>query len=333
MLNKVVLLDLENNMPTAKVLQDIVKHYSTLYFFNCDGKFEYALEDLTELASWVSSGQVVVLETPKAKEKEFEYAVVVGQLIALVEPDAHVEVISAMPSSEMLIQMMSASDLSCSLVLIQPASTGTNSKYKTPSVATIKEKPYLQMVKRYCDALGKMTGQPNTIEKLRNSIGNILQVVPENAQHLVGMLINLKIIKRDEEQIFVRKKVLRQWTQLNLDEQVTESKLESIDVLLENLKSNTHVVVQEDEQQNSVQNIQKALFKNFEKIDPMQIQVIHKLDALKSKKPKDIYELRDLLEQMFPKSDVRSLLKELVEKGYISWNGRAVIYSHEMFLN
>ena len=43
--------------------------------------------------------------------------------------------------------------------------------------------------------------------------------------------------------------------------------------------------------------------------------------------------LRDLLEQMFPKSDVRMLLKELLDKGYIYWNGHEVLYSHEMFLN
>ncbi|OTG67413.1 hypothetical protein [Acinetobacter silvestris] len=333
MLNKVVLLDLENNMPTAKMLRDIIQHYSTLYLFNCQGRFEYTLEDLTELASWISSGQIVILETLKAQEKEFEYAVVVGQLIALLEPDTHVEIISAMPSSEILVQMMSASDLSCSLSRIKPENIEQASKYKIPSIATINEKPYLQMVKRYCDALGKMTGKPNTVEKLRNSVGNILQVVPENAQHLVGMLINLKIIKRDEEQVSVRKKVLRQWTQLNLDEEAPESKVESIDKLLEKLQSNTHTIVQDDEQANSVQSIQQGLFKNFEKIDPMQIKVMHKLHTLKSEKPKDIYALRDLLEQMFPKSDVRLLLKDLVEKGYISWNGRAVIYSHEMFLN
>ena len=40
-----------------------------------------------------------------------------------------------------------------------------------------------------------------------------------------------------------------------------------------------------------------------------------------------------LLEQMFPKSDVRMLLKELLDKGYIYWNGHEVLYSHEMFLN
>ncbi len=87
------------------------------------------------------------------------------------------------------------------------------------------------------------------------------------------------------------------------------------------------------EHSNTIHHAQKDLFKNFSKIDPVQVVVARKLRELKSDKPKDIYALRDLLEQIFPKSDVRLLLKELIEKGYIYWDGSEVLYSHEMFLN
>lgn len=333
MQNKVVVLDLENNTPSAKMLRDIVGHYSTLYLFNCQGQFEYTLEDLTELATWISSGQVVILETASVKTKEFEYAVVAGQLLALVEPNVHVDVISVMPSCEILTQMLSVSNLDCSLLQIQAASLEKTTKSKIPSVETIQQKPYLQLVKRYCDALEQMSGKPNTVTSLLNSIGNILQVVPEKAQHLVGMLINLKIIKRDEAKISVRKKVLKQWTQLDLEQQSTEAQLPSIEALLQSLTENNPIMLPENEPTYSIHNIQKSLFENFDQIDPIQIKIIHKLQALKSEKPKDIYALRDLLEQLFPQADVRLLLKELVKKGYIYWNGLSVIYSHEMFLN
>ena len=85
--------------------------------------------------------------------------------------------------------------------------------------------------------------------------------------------------------------------------------------------------------QSPIQSAQQGLFKNFNKIDPVQLEVARKLCELQGNKPKDIYELRDLLEQLFPQSDVRLLLKELIEKGYIYWNGHEVLYSHEMFLN
>ena len=329
MTQKVVLLDLENNVPTAKLLREIVEHYPTLYLFHCQGQFEYALQDLTELAAWISSGQVVILDTPKAEQKEFEYAVVVGQLMALLEPDTQVEIISAVNTAEILLDLMQSSDIQSNLILIQ--SEALPSQRHLPSLDSIKNQPYLKMVKKYCDALGKMSGKPNTLNGLKNSISNILQLVPEKTQRVVGMLINLKIIKRYDEQIRFRKKVLKQWLALNLDEQDPISQPQSMQQALQQLQKDS--VVDKLEPTVDTQSAQQELFKNFAQIDPVQLEVARKLRELKTNKPKDIYALRDLLEQMFPKSDVRMLLKELLDKGYIYWNGHEVLYSHEMFLN
>ena len=332
MSNKVVLLDLENNMPSAQLLRKIIQHYAVIYLFNCQGKFEYSLEDLTEFSSWVSSGQVVILETAEIDQKEFEYAVVVGQLIALLDPETTIEVISAMPSSEILLEMMQSSDMNCHWIQIQPESSSLNSKYKLPSVETIKQKPELLLIKKYCDVLGKMKGKPNSIEKLKNSISNILQIESDQAQQLIALLINLKIVKRYDEQINFRKKLLKQWAELNLEQAMPLEAADNISPIFAQLQTELPVD-EEPKQSNPIHQAQKDLFKNFSKIDPVQVIVARKLRELKSDKPKDIYALRDLLEQMFPKSDVRLLLKELIEKGYIYWNGSEVLYSHEMFLN
>lgn len=331
--NKVILLDIENNMPTFKVLQDIIEHYPTVYLFNCTGHFEFPLDDLTELATWITSGQVVILDVPETTEKEYEYAVVVGQLLALLEPETQIEVISAMTTADMLIDMLRSSDLSCNLTQVQSKNLSLSpSKHQVPSIETIKNKPALQLVKKYCDAVAKMTGKPNTVEKLKNSIVNCLQIVPEKAQRLLGMLINLKIVKKDDEQVWFRKKLLKQWSQLDLDRKdaLQESKVLKVDDILEKLSSDAQQVIAEIKKQ---QNTDDSFTANFEKIDPVQWEVIQKLNELKTNKPKDIYALRDLLEKMFPQSDVRLLLKELIEKGYIYWNGHDVIYSHEMYLN
>lgn len=329
MTQKVVLLDLENNVPTAKLLREIVEHYPTLYLFHCQGQFEYALQDLTELAAWISSGQVVILDTPKAEQKEFEYAVVVGQLMALLEPETQVEIISAVNTTEILLDLMQSSHIQSNLILIQ--SEVLPSQRHLPSLDSIKNQPYLKMVKKYCDALGEMSGKPNTLDGLKNSISNILQLVPEKTQRVVGVLINLKIIKRYDEQIRFRKKVLKQWLALNLDEQDPISQPQSMQEALQQLQKDS--VVDKLEPTTDKQSPQQELFKNFAQIDPVQLEVARKLRELKTNKPKDIYALRDLLEQMFPKSDVRMLLKELLDKGYIYWNGHEVLYSHEMFLN
>lgn len=334
---KVVLLDLENNLPTAQLFRDIIEHFSTIYIFNGQGRFEFPLVDLTELASWISSGQIIVLDTLAAKEKEFEYAVVVGQLLALVEPEVHIEVISAMDSSEMLIEMMAASGLSCHLIQIKRDTTQAKNKSAMPSLDAILANPQLQMVKKYCDILNKMSGKPNTVAKLKNSIANILQLDQEQTQHILAMLLSLKLVKKQDEQVSFRKKMLKQWLLLDLtaEPQSVESEIKvvKVDTLLAKLQTDSQQILAEIEQQATATDIQHELFKNFEKIDPVQMEVIQKLNQLKSEKPKDIYELRDLLEQLFPKSDVRLLLKEMLDKGYIYWNGHAVIYSHEMFLN
>ncbi|MEQ1370254.1 hypothetical protein ABLT80_14700 [Acinetobacter schindleri] len=332
MSQKVVLLDLENNFPTATLLREITQHYPILYLFSCAGKFEFELEDLTELAGWIASGQVVILDIPEAEHREYEYAVIVGQLMALLEPDTHVELISAMDSSEMLIQMLIASDISCSLIQVQAEpeqDKKANPKFNIPSLDTIQQKPALQLVKKYCDVLAKMPGKPSTLESLKNSVANILQVLPGKAQHVVGMLINLKIVKRYEDQIAFRKKVLKQWSQLDLSAAPTTS-LDLSQAIAELTPAEPEKVIEE---QSVIHSAQQGLFKNFDRIDPVQMEVARKLRELQGDKPKDIYELRDLLEQLFPKSDVRLLLKELLEKGYIYWNGHEVLYSHEMFLN
>lgn len=335
MSNKVVLFDLEKNIPTANVLRDIVAHYSTLYLFNCENRFEYSLEDLTELSGWICSGQLIVLDTPRAKQKEFEYGVVVGQLLALLEPESHIEVVSAMPSCHMLMKMLVEASFSCSLIQIQTQPTNVKklASKQMPSEEKIQQKPYLQLVKKYCDALAKMTGKPNTLEKLKNSVGNILQVMPDKAQHVVGMLINLRIVKKYDEQIAYRKKVLKQWAELNLTAHsemsiATESEHKSeVAVTVETIQQALSELNRHEEQSNAVD------VQDFAVIDPMQLEVIRQLNALKAKKPKDIYALRDFLAQTFPQADVRLLLKELLEKGYVYWNGHDIIYSHEMMLN
>ncbi|MDM1754258.1 hypothetical protein HX122_04510 [Acinetobacter towneri] len=321
MSSKVVLLDLENNLPTATLLREIIEHHPSVYLFNCAGKFEYNLQDLTEFAGWISTGQLMILDSPRAEFKEFEYAVVVGQLMALLEPETQVEVISAADSIQILMEMLQASEIACHLIHIQPETQSRKNKNRLPSPTAIRGKPELLLVKKYCDALAKMSGKPTNLEALKNSIANILQLEADKVQHVVGMLMSLKIVKRVDEQISFRKKVLKQWVQLDLDA-VEESAQEA---------TVTSTIVAKTEA--AEVHPQHSLFKNFSQIDPVQWEVAKKLRELKGEKPKDIYELRDLLERLFPKSDIRLLLKELIEKGYIYWNGHEVLYSHEMFLS
>ncbi|ALH95101.1 hypothetical protein [Acinetobacter equi] len=329
MQSKVVLFDLENNPPKAQLFREVLEHYSTIYLFNCAGTFDYALEDLTEMASWITSGQIIILETPKISHKEFEYAMVVGQLLALLDSSTHIEIISASASAEMLLLMLQESDISSHLIQVESTTSGkVAAKFKIPGIEKIIQSTDLQRVKLYCDALSKMSGKPNTIEKLKNSVANVLQLKDSDVQNIVGMLINLKIVKKYDAQIEFRKKVLKQWQQLDLNQTTPDIHNETLSI-----HHRLNIQMQNLDENDVIEEHVTVVDKNFAQIDPIQIEVAKKLRSLKSEKPKDIYALRDLLEKMFPESDVRLLLKELLEKGYIYWNGHEILYSHEMFLN
>lgn len=343
--NKVVLLDLEHHVPTIQFYRDILEHYATLYLFNRENKFEFPLTDLTEFSTWVASGQVVVLDTLQATEREYEYAVVVGQLLALIEADSCVELVSSAQDSQILSDMLVASGFQCRLIQVEIEQAQATTKKSVPSAQTILANPDLLLVKRYCEVIATASGKPSSMNKLKNSLMNILQVDATQTKHLIGMLINLKIVKRQDDQISFRKKILKQWLEIDIDAIDTASeqpvatshhKLVEVDALLAKLQLNPQHILSEIiqiEQQQHADNAQSDLNKNFEQIDPVQMEVIRKLNQMKSEKPKDIYALRDLLEQLFPHSDVRLLLKEMIDKGYIYWNGHDVVYSHEMFLN
>ena len=299
MSNSVALLDLEQHTPTAASLSALLEQHAMLYLFHCQGQFHYALTDLTEFATWISTGQVVILESALASIKEFEYALLVGQLLALVEVDTQIEVISAMPSSQLLIQLMQDADLQCHLtqiaadeLVIKPelAATATTLPMLHPFMRMLQQQPQLQQWR----------------------------------QQLLGAL---------EKQPFSRLSSLSNWAQRQLQPRVAavqHPKLEQI-VAKESIKStpDTPPPAAPD----SLASVQSQLNQNFHQIDFLQVEVLRKLHQLQVDKPKDIYELRDLLEQIFPESDVGMVLKELLEKGYIYWNGHEVIYSHEMYLN
>ena len=125
--------------------------------------------------------------------------------------------ISAADSIQILMEMLQASEIACHLIHIQPETQSGKSKNRLPSPTAIRSKPELLLVKKYCDALAKMSGKPTNLEALKNSIANILQLEAGKVQHVVGMLMSLKIVKRVDEQISFRKKVLKQWVQLDLD--------------------------------------------------------------------------------------------------------------------
>ncbi|NOZ98007.1 MAG: hypothetical protein GXO52_09655, partial [Gammaproteobacteria bacterium] len=207
-MKNVVLIDLEKNPLPAKTLRAYIENDQLVYLFNLTGQFNYALEDLTELAGWISSGCVMVLDVPAISRKEFEYAMIAGQLLALTEEKSEIELISKNKEIQLLVEILQNSGRKVHLKCVNKRHK-TGSEYRLPTPANFQAQPMLQHVKKYCDALAHMEGLPATLQGLHNSIGNILQVSDEQVSQMVAMLIHLKIIRRDTSKLSFRKKILK----------------------------------------------------------------------------------------------------------------------------
>ncbi|TCM69237.1 hypothetical protein EC844_103184 [Acinetobacter calcoaceticus] len=314
MLNKVALLDLEHYMPSAAMFRELLEHHAMLYVFHCQApshkQFQYPLTDLTEFAAWISCGQVVVLETPPAAIKAFEYAMLVGQLLALVEVGTEIEIISAMPSSVLLLKLMQEAELDCHLRQVEPHGE---------SVAQLEMAEQSSLSDRGIHALHAgltLMRQQATVQALYAQVPRLIQALDQQPikplQPLTAWLA--RRLHLNLAQVTVQGPTLN----VNVASQTDE---------MPQLDKNTA-----SERRDRV-GTQFGLYDNFAKVDRVQFEVLRRLNQLQADKPKDIYELRDLLSEMFPESDVGMLLKELLEKGYIYWNGQDVIYSHEMVLN
>lgn len=334
-MNKVVLFDLERNMPAARLLRELLQHYACVYLFNGQKNLNYPLTDLSELALWISAGQVVILETADAEVKEYEYALLVGQCLALLAPETHIDVVSAMPDTRLLVDMLNASALNSRLIRLASGQQDTAASYRLPSAAAFKAKPDLQLVKTYCDRLGCMKGKPATVDGLKNSIMHSVNVLPEKARQLIGILVKLKIVRVTQGQVSYRSKILAQWLTLNLQPLATADADQATEADPEPSLSAAAFETALRQRGGLAELSAPAsdLYADFAQMEPVEWQVVRKLHEIGHGKPQYLHELHQLLETLFPQADVRHLLKRFIEKGYIHWDGHQVYYRPEMGLH
>ncbi len=113
--------------------------------------------------------------------------VVVGQLMALLEPDTHVEVISAATVFDFYGNFLQASEIACHLIHIQPENAGREKQNHLPSPTAFRSKPELLLVKKYCDALAKMSGKPTKRSTLsKPDLPIFCNLRGDKVQHVVG---------------------------------------------------------------------------------------------------------------------------------------------------
>ncbi|MFT4020169.1 MAG: hypothetical protein QM666_01475 [Acinetobacter sp.] len=105
-MTKIILLDARESLPTAKEFKQLFTRYETAYLFHMHDQLNYPLLDMTEFASWISSGQIVILDVPPLNQAELEYAILAGQLLSIIEPETTVDVLSTQSSISHLLDIL-----------------------------------------------------------------------------------------------------------------------------------------------------------------------------------------------------------------------------------
>lgn len=339
-MKNVVLIDLERNPLYAKTLRAYIENDQLVYLFNLTGQFDYALEELTELAGWITSGVVMILDVPAMSRKEFEYAMIAGQLLALTDENTGIELISKNKEIQLIIEILQHSGRQVHLHRADKHKK-TDTEYRLPTAASFQAQPMLQQIKKYCDALANMKGLPATLEGLQNSIDNILQVSGEQTSQIVAMLINLKIIRRETSPLSFRKKILKQWINLDLNQHGKLEPASSKEIAQTTIKEKKSAVAMPQVVVGDVDTIMQFLQQQQPvtegpfppELDDLQWQALQKLDGLQHERPKDIFSLRDQLHDWFPNADIQMLMKSLLDKGYIQLNDDQLHYGIQMVIH
>ncbi|MCU4414392.1 hypothetical protein KTH71_10150 [Acinetobacter sp. WU_MDCI_Axc73] len=337
-MKNVVVIDLEKNPLQAKTLRAYIENDQLVYLFNLMGHFDYSLEDMTEFSGWVSSGFIMILDAPVTSRKEFGYAMIAGQLLALTEENIEIDLISNHKEILTFIEILQNSGRK---VHLHRADKSKKSEYSLPTSTSFQTQPILMQVKKYCDALASTKGLPTTLEGLQNSISNILKCTNEQTSQMVAMLINLKIIRQDTSKVSFRKKILKQWSSFDLNQNKKHEKKALEESHPTTLKGKTQTVAMPQVVVGDVDSIMQFLQQQQAvtegpfppELDELQWQVLQKLDELQHDRPKDIFSLRDQLHRWFPKADIQMLMKSLLDKGYIQLEDDQLHYTAQMVIH
>lgn len=319
MQNTVALVDLQGYALELSQLTAMLAKYDTVYLFHCKNQCSFSLTTLNELATLINSGQVIILDLPQNCRQEYQYAVLVGQMLVLLDLELSVTLYSAQLQATQLLQLFQQATIKCTLQQLH-----ANAHTVVPTAAEWGGVD-LTWTQRACVAL-ELLLQPiqnhrlfidyaplalrKGFAKLSNT-GNTLNLQQVESRDDVP---NLNIHEAVADQVQTPAQQLRQGIEALIDQGGKKPSTllhEKEDSLLEDDLSNLH----------------------FHPSDQIHFELLLQLREKQVVMPKDIYSLKDLLTEVFPEADASLIIKALIKRGYIHWNGHEVTYSYEMYLN
>lgn len=313
MQNTVALVDLQGYSPNIQQLTAMLEQYSTLYLFHSQNQCTFTLTELNELSTLINSGQVIILDLPLDCRQEYQYAVLVGQLLVLLDLELSVALWSAQPQAAQLVQLFQQAGLQCTwqqLSVTAPAGKHSTTALSWTHRVRVALDVLLQPIQNHQLFVNYA---PLAVRKglERLTVTNCDQdsKVSERLQTTQPMATD-PIVKQEEAAV----QQLRQ----------------GIEALIDDAGLDT-AVIEDGQADNEIEESLASL--HFHPSDQVHFELLRQLQQKQAVMPKDIYLLKDLLSEVFPEADANLMIKALIKRGYIHWNGHEVIYSYEMYLN
>lgn len=302
MQNSVALVDLQDYSPSLQQLSTWLEQHDILYLFHTAHQSPFHLHELTELSTWISSGQVVILDLPQETPLEYQYAMLVGQLMAMIEPSQQIVLLSAMPSAQQLLQLLQASALNCQW---QTLLSSTEIATETPAE--------LSWGQRAWQALDILLQPVQRHRLYMNYVPLAVQQRLQQARQLQQSTMLLQV-----------EPAANSTNPIAPIEAIPSSSPQDLDKKIAGILQEAIATANLDTDDSSL---------HFHASDQVHFELLRQLQQKQVAMPKDIYVLKDLLTEIFPDADASLIIKALIKRGYIYWNGHEVTYSYEMYLN
>ncbi|WHP07463.1 MULTISPECIES: PIN domain-containing protein [Acinetobacter] len=231
-MKKVLLLDIENIHKTEKELLHLLKTYACVYLVYAKSPVTLSLDALIKFSPFVVEKKLVVIKMPKIGKDaaDFGLAFLAGQLSIQMDKTATCfDVMSNDGALEYivdLLKIMGFQSTQIKTLIEQPKETlksDLNEEISTiiPDITQFSQRPHLMIFKKFCEYLAKIpTNKPTKIESLKNTIRTKVQVEHIDENLIFSLLLNYKIIQKDELKVIYIENNLHTWANLILPEDI-----------------------------------------------------------------------------------------------------------------
>ena len=325
-MKKVLLLDIENIHKTEKELLHLLKTYACVYLVYAKSPVTLSLDALIKFSPFVVEKKLVVIKMPKIGKDaaDFGLAFLAGQLsIQMDKNKTCFDVMSNDGALEYIVDLLKVMGFQATQLktvieqsreILKPVSLEEPTTV-IPDVEQFSQRPHLVVFKKFCEYLAKIpTNKPTKIESLKNTIRTKVQGEQIDENLIFSLLMNYKIIQKDDLKVIYFEKNLMVWANLVLPEMIENEKKK------EQVGQNQMLlpIIQKDHTSFDLENIRLTLAR--------------RLNVAAHLRPKYVAGFTLLLKQNFPEQNAEDLLNRLEHNQWLKVNQREIEYSPRLLM-